>query len=228
VVTTLSKTLGVVNEMQREGIIGEYAIGGAIAAFYYLEPAATFGVDIFISLEPKAGELLSLAPIYEYLRTRGYREKEETVAIENWDVHFIPACNPLVKEALSAATAIDLDGIATRILPAEYLMAIALQTGRSKDLAPNSISGSRRCGPRPLQRNFATPRSGGELANLSSEVSAQSTMNKTVQRIFDRKAERRRELAALPFAKKIEIVEQLRELGRAMKKSRTQVRAARR
>lgn len=134
-VTTLSKTLGVLNEMQREGIVGEYAIGGAIAAFYYLEPAATFDVDIFISLEPKAGELLSLAPIYEYLRTRGYREKEETVAIENWDVHFIPAYNPLVKEALSAATAIDLDGIATRILPAEYLMAIALQTGRSKDLA---------------------------------------------------------------------------------------------
>ena len=53
-------------------------------------------------------------------------------------------------------------------------------------------------------------------------------MNKTVQRIFDRKAERRRELAALPFAKKIEIVEQLRELGRAMKKSRTRSRGARR
>jgi len=51
-------------------------------------------------------------------------------------------------------------------------------------------------------------------------------MNKTVQRIFDRKAERRRELAALPFAKKIEIVEQLRELGRAVKKSRTQTRGS--
>lgn len=133
--TILSKTLRVLNEMQREGVIGEYAIGGAIAAFYYLEPAATFDVDIFISLEPKTGELLSLAPIYEYLRARGYREKEETVAIENWDVQFIPAYNPLVKEALSAAKATDLDGIATRILPAEYLMAIALQTGRSKDFA---------------------------------------------------------------------------------------------
>lgn len=134
-VTTLSKTLAVLNEMQQEGVIGPYAIGGAIAAFYYLEPAATFDVDIFIPLEPKAGELLSLAPIYEYLRERGYREKEETVAIENWDVQFIPAYNPLVKEALKAAKAIDLDGIVTRILPAESLMAIALQTGRSKDLA---------------------------------------------------------------------------------------------
>jgi hypothetical protein len=121
--------------MQREGVVGKYAIGGAIAAFYYLEPAATFDVDIFISLEPSAGELISLAPIYEYLRARGYQEKGETVAIEDWDVQFIPAYNPLVKEALSAATATDLDGIGTRILPAEFLMAIALQTGRSKDLA---------------------------------------------------------------------------------------------
>lgn len=134
-VTTLSKTLGVLNQMQREGVIGEYAIGGAIAAFYYLEPAATFDVDIFISLEPTAGGLISLAPIYEYLRGRGYREKDETVKIENWDVQFIPAYNPLVKEALGAAKTIDLDGIATRILPAEHLMAIALQTGRSKDFA---------------------------------------------------------------------------------------------
>ena len=133
--TTLSKTLGVLNEMQRDGVIGEYAIGGAIAAFYYLEPAATFDVDVFIPLEPKAGELLSLAPIYEYLRARGYSEKKETVAIGDWDVQFIPAYNPLVKEALRAVKAIDLDGIATRILPAEYLMAIALQTGRSKDFA---------------------------------------------------------------------------------------------
>jgi predicted nucleotidyltransferase len=134
-VTTLSKTLRVLNEMQREGVIGEYAIGGAIAAFYYLEPAATFDVDIFISLEPKTEELLSLEPIYEYLRARGYHEKGETVTIEEWDVQFIPAYNPLVKEALGAAKTVNLDGTATRVLPAEHLMAISLQTGRSKDFA---------------------------------------------------------------------------------------------
>lgn len=133
--TTLSKTLGILNEMQREGVMGEYAIGGAIAAFYYLEPAATFDVDIFISLEPKTGELVSLGPIYQYLRARGYHEKAETVMIEDWDVRFIPAYNSLVKEALSAAQTIDLDGTATRVLPAEHLMAISLQTGRSKDFA---------------------------------------------------------------------------------------------
>jgi hypothetical protein len=133
--TALSKTLAVINEMQRDGVVSEYAVGGAIAAFFYLEPAATFDVDIFISLEPAAGGLISLTPIYEYLRARGYREKNETVTIEDWDVQFIPAYNPLLKEGLAAARAIDLDGIAVRILPAEYLMAIALQTGRGKDHA---------------------------------------------------------------------------------------------
>jgi hypothetical protein len=49
-------------------------------------------------------------------------------------------------------------------------------------------------------------------------------MNKTVQRIFKKKSERRRELAALPFARKIEIVEQLQDLGRATRKFRTKAR----
>jgi predicted nucleotidyltransferase len=134
-VTALSKTLIVLNQMQGDGVIGEYAIGGAIAAFFYLEPAATFDVDVFIPLEPITGELISLTPIYEYLRARGYHEKDETVTIEEWDVQFIPAYNSLLQEALRAASTIDLDGIATRILSAEHLMAIALQTGRSKDFA---------------------------------------------------------------------------------------------
>jgi hypothetical protein len=132
--TTLSKTLAVLNQMQREGVIGEYAIGGAIAAFFYLEPGATFDVDIFISLNAPTG-LISLTPLYEYLRAKGYREKNETVTIEGWDVQFIPAYNPLVREALASARTIDLDGIATRILSPEHLMAIALQTGRGKDFA---------------------------------------------------------------------------------------------
>jgi septation ring formation regulator EzrA len=65
------------------------------------------------------------------------------------------------------------------------------------------------------------------MAGLSGEISAGSIMNKTAQRIFEKKSERRRELAALPFAKKIEIVEQLRDLGRATKKFRTQTRVGR-
>ena len=121
--------------MRGDGVIGEYAIGGAIAAFFYLEPGATFDVDVFIPLEAPAADLISLSPIYDYLRAKGYREKNEAVTIEDWDVQFIPSYNPLLEEALRAARTIDLDGIATRILSAEHLMTIALQTGRGKDFA---------------------------------------------------------------------------------------------
>ena len=50
-------------------------------------------------------------------------------------------------------------------------------------------------------------------------------MNETVERIFKKNSERRRELAALPFTRKIEIVEQLQELGRATKKFRTKAQS---
>jgi len=42
-------TLQVINEMRAAGVIGRYAIGGAVGATFYLEPAATLDIDIFVS-----------------------------------------------------------------------------------------------------------------------------------------------------------------------------------
>lgn len=52
------------------------------------------------------------------------------------------------------------------------------------------------------------------MANIPKSLS-KKLMSTTIDDIFKRKAARRRELAALPFEKKIEIVEQLRDLGKA-------------
>jgi len=131
----MEKTLAVINQMQADGVIGKYAIGGAIAAFYYIEPAATKDLDIFIALDPEPGGLVLLAPIYNYLKTKGYREECEAVLIENWAVQFLPASDPLLQEALDTAGRIEFQGAPTRIFRAEYLMAISLRTGRDKDYA---------------------------------------------------------------------------------------------
>ncbi len=64
----LEGALAVVNGMVADGVIGDYAIGGAVAAFLYLEPGTTFDVDIFIEWTPGAGGLLSVQPSYDYLR----------------------------------------------------------------------------------------------------------------------------------------------------------------
>lgn len=44
-----------INEMQAAGIIGKYAIGGAVGATFYLEPAATLDVGIFATLPMRSG-----------------------------------------------------------------------------------------------------------------------------------------------------------------------------
>src|SRR5258706_10672269 len=43
-------TIQAINQMQADGVIGKYAIGGAVGATFYLEPAATLDVDIFVTL----------------------------------------------------------------------------------------------------------------------------------------------------------------------------------
>lgn len=131
----VKETLELINQMQADGVIGEYAIGGAVGAMLYLEPAATLDVDIFVALPTSKGGLVSLAPIYEYLKARGCIEKEEHIMVGNWPVQFISPRDDLEREAVAEAVTTELDGTPTRIMPAEHLVAIALRTGRSKDHA---------------------------------------------------------------------------------------------
>jgi hypothetical protein len=55
--------------------------------------------------------------------------------IAGWPVQFLPPTGPLADEALSKAIVHDVAGVPARVFPAEYLAAIALQTGRAKDKA---------------------------------------------------------------------------------------------
>jgi len=132
----MKTTLQVINQMQADGVIGPYAIGGAIGATFYLEPAATFDIDVFVSLQTTPGSgLISLAPIYNYLTQppRNCRSENEFVIIEDWPVQFLPPGGPLEEEALEQAITTGVDGIKTRVMTAEHLVAIALQLGRAKD-----------------------------------------------------------------------------------------------
>jgi hypothetical protein len=46
-------TFKVLNRMVADGIVGRYAVAGAVAALNYLEPALTHDVDILISVEER-------------------------------------------------------------------------------------------------------------------------------------------------------------------------------
>lgn len=122
--------------MQADGVIERYAIGGAVGATFYLEPVATLDVDIFVAFRPEPGSLLvSLEPIFDYLKARGDAMEGEHILIGGWPVQFLPPTGPLVEEALSQAVETDVEGIPARVFTAEHLAAIALQTGRAKDKA---------------------------------------------------------------------------------------------
>ena len=82
-----------------------------------------------------------LAPIYSYLKTRGFDEhRREGIVIAGWPVQFLPVANSLDEEALAHAQEIEImlpgseGSVRTRILRPEHLVATALRVGRPKDL----------------------------------------------------------------------------------------------
>ncbi len=129
----MEKTLEVLNELERDGLFVRYAIGGAMGATFYVEPFLTFDLDIFVVLPETPGGLLTLAPLYEALRARGYKEEGECVNIEGIPVQFLPAHNELLQEALAEARETLYGATRTRVFRPEHLAAIAVQTGRGKD-----------------------------------------------------------------------------------------------
>ena len=131
----MKRTLEVLNDLEGEGVFSRYAIGGAMAATFYTEPVLTFDLDVFVLLQPDGSGLVSPEAIYEALRRRGYTEEKECILIEGVPVQFLPAYNSLIEEALSEARETDYEGIRTRVVRAEHLVAICLQTGRVKDRA---------------------------------------------------------------------------------------------
>lgn len=120
--------------MQADGVIGKYAIGGAVGATFYLEPFATIDIDIFVSFKKDdTNLLLNLSPIYDYLVPRGCTTENEYIVIAGWPVQFLPTGNPLEDEALEQAMETQLDGVRTWVMTAEHLVAIAVKLGRAKD-----------------------------------------------------------------------------------------------
>jgi hypothetical protein len=134
---SMDRTFQVLNRMIRDGVISRYAIAGAVGALAYLEPMTTRDVDILVSIADfGAGRsgLLTLEPIFSYLRRAGYSEfEEEGIMIEGWPVQFLPVASDLDAEGLDQALEVDVEGVDVLVLRPEHLVATALKVGRPKD-----------------------------------------------------------------------------------------------
>lgn len=68
--------LQAISDLERTGLIRRPAIGDAMGATFYLEPISTFDLDIFVVFrDPPL--LLTLTPIYDFLKARGHRPEGE-------------------------------------------------------------------------------------------------------------------------------------------------------
>jgi hypothetical protein len=131
-------TFRVINKMVEDGAIHSYAVAGAVAALNYIEPALTEDVDVLISVEEaQRSGLMTLEPIFAYLRELGYAElRKEGIVIEGWPVQLLPVTDALDAEGLAQAVETAIDGAAPikiRILRAEHVVATAMKVGRPKD-----------------------------------------------------------------------------------------------
>lgn len=124
----------IINEMQEDGIVERYAIGGAVGATFYLEPVATLDVDVFVVFHSQ-GLLVDPSPVFDWLKSRGGVMEGEYIVLEETPVQILSAGTPLVEEALREAVENEVEGTAVRVFTAEHLAAIALEVGRAKDKA---------------------------------------------------------------------------------------------
>jgi hypothetical protein len=128
----MKKTLRVLNDLKKKGILVDYAIGGGMGIVFYIEPILTYDLDVFI-LNENGTNLQPLTVLYHYLKKMGYQPKQEQIVIEGIPVQFLPAFNGLLDEAVREARRINYQGTEVRVMTVEHLLAIMLQTGRAKD-----------------------------------------------------------------------------------------------
>jgi hypothetical protein len=131
-VATLADVFRILGEMRSEGVVREYAIGGATAVLFYAEPARTYDLDVFVLLAPGRSHLAPLAPIYDWTTARGFTPLKEHVMIHGVPVQFLPAHNTLAEEAVAGARELDYEGVTVRVIDPEHLAALALQAGGAR------------------------------------------------------------------------------------------------
>ena len=131
---SIEKTIAVVNQMTEDGVIENYALGGATAIIFYTEPIATEDIDIFVHIRPGESILTEFQPIFDYLKNKGYAMKGEHFYVEGFPVQFLPTGKKLLDEAVDEANEFQLsDDVIIRVMTPEHLVAVMLDTGRLKD-----------------------------------------------------------------------------------------------
>lgn len=116
-----------VGQLHQDGLVSEYAVGGAMAIVFWSEPVATYDLDVFVLLPGGSSPIVSLAPLYDWALRRGYAVEREHIVIARVPVQIIPAHDDLAEEAVREAVLLDLEGVPVRVIRPEHLIALYLE-----------------------------------------------------------------------------------------------------
>jgi hypothetical protein len=124
--SSFETALRALNAMKEDGVIAEYAVAGGMAQGFWVEAIATYDLDVLVALPQAEGIIVSLAPIYEWAKKRGYGTLAEHVLIGEIPVQFLVSPNPLTDEALERAATMRFGDMDIRVVRPEYLIAMYL------------------------------------------------------------------------------------------------------
>jgi hypothetical protein len=129
----LADVLRAANGLVAANWIEDWALGGALAAIYYVEPFTTYDADIFFIPADK-GLTAGIPALYAHLQAQGWQVERDHLLVRGFPVQFLAACG-LTEEAVREAERIDYEGVPAKVFRAEHLIAIAASVGRAKDKA---------------------------------------------------------------------------------------------
>lgn len=132
--------------LKTDGIVSDYAIGGAMAVSFWTEPVATQDLDVVITLPaPAASDLDPLREVFTWLRELGIGFTGEHAMVAGVPVQFLLAWNSLVADGVEHAVDLpyrpdDPESPMLRLIPPTYLVAIwqadpAANTSRRRERA---------------------------------------------------------------------------------------------
>ena len=128
----LADVLRAANGLVAAGLIEDYALGGALAAIYYVEPFTTYDADIFF-IPKDMGLTAGIPDIYTHLQAQGWQVDGDHLILRGFPVQFL-AAHGLTEEAVREAEHIEFESVPAKVFRAEYIIAIAASVGRLKDL----------------------------------------------------------------------------------------------
>ena len=137
-----SEVLKLLAQLKQEGVVADYAIGGAMAASIWDEVTATEDLDVAVVYANDPPILDPLRPILDRLPPENFPREGEHIMIFGVPVQFLPAWSPIAIEAVREAKDLPYDpedpkSPCMRVMTATHLAAL-WQTD------PGALTGKRR------------------------------------------------------------------------------------